>query len=185
MIIAYTFFNELLGFFIRYTEGFAFFSESTTDNDILFNIYTLVFFGYFYFTYLRLIQTSKYRRIIGILIAVAVITFLLNAIFLNPLTTNLFYATCVCSWVLVGIIYLYFKEKEDWRWSIEKYNLMSWVSIGLGVFYFFLPVLFLIGFLNFDFWEKYNLRTTLKILIILMYTLFCIGFVISRRRAFR
>ena len=185
IIIAYIFFNELLGFFIRYTDKFAFFSERTTDNDILFNLYTLVFFGYFYFVYYRLVQ-NKFKSIIKWLALFALSAFIVNGFFLNPLTTNLFYATCICSWILVTIIGIYFRSgKDDRQWTSEKYNLMFWVSFGLALFHFFFPILFLIGFLKHTIWIEYNLIRVLKILIVVMYSIFCVGLIISRRRAFR
>lgn len=186
IIIAYTFFNELLGLFIRYTDTFAFFNESSSDNDILFNLYTLIFFGYFYFTYWKIIANKASKDIIRILALVAAISFLINALFSNPLKVNLFYATSICSWVLLVIIGLYFKHlSPNWNWQREKYNLMVWTSIGLGIFYAMLPILFLVGFLEFELWQKYNLRELLKVLIVLMNAIFIIGFLISRRRAFR
>ncbi|BFP42187.1 hypothetical protein FGF1_30320 [Flavobacteriaceae bacterium GF1] len=186
IIIAYTFFNELLGYYIRYNEGFAFFSKYTSANDLIYNIYTVVFFGYFYHVYWKLIQLDKQKKIVAGLSVIAVIGLLINGFFLNPLTTNLFYATCLCSWILVIIIGMYFKSrKNDWLWASERFNLMFWVSSGLAVFHFFLPILFLIGFLKHSAWIEYDLRTVVRILIVIMYASFCLGFVISRRRAFR
>ena len=47
IIIAYTFFNELLGYFIRYTDDFAFLSTETKNNEIIYNLYQLIFFIFF------------------------------------------------------------------------------------------------------------------------------------------
>ncbi|MEM6540217.1 MAG: hypothetical protein AAF634_03605, partial [Bacteroidota bacterium] len=49
LIIAYTFFNELLGNVIRYNENFAFRTESTDSNQIIYNIYIIIFFLFFFF----------------------------------------------------------------------------------------------------------------------------------------
>ncbi|AKA34320.1 hypothetical protein VC82_654 [Flagellimonas lutaonensis] len=187
IIIAYTFFNELLGYFIRYKETFAFFSDSNLQfaNDIIYNIYYVVFFCFFYFLYWKIVNKPKLKKWISWSAYFVLLAYIVNSFIYNPLTFNLFYAHSIGSWVLVFCILLYFGNLPNWKWDRDKYNLMIWVSIGLCVFYSFYPPLLLIGFLKTEIWQQYHLRTVLRILIVIMYFLFCIGFVISRRRAFK
>lgn len=188
MIIAYTFFNELLGHFIRFSDNFALFANRTADNDIILNIYSVVFFNYFYFVYWKVISNINYRIVVKYLAISVLFAHILSCFYQNPLVLPLFYAISYASVILVICVILYFLDLTTTRkfsWALEKRNLMFWVSIGLGVFYFFFPIIYLTGYMDFDTWQKYNFRTILKILIILMYSIFSIGFVKSTRRAFR
>ena len=186
LIIAYTFFNELLGNFIRYNENFAFFPKTTNSNQIIYNIYIVIFFSYFFSTFYTLISNKIFKVIIGIASFITLLSYIINSFYQNPLKSDLIYSNAIGSWTLLICCTLYFLGlKPSFQWQSDKYNLMVWIAFGLIVFYLFFPHLFLVGYSRLDLWEKYNLRTILKILIVIMYTFFCIGFIISRRRAFR
>ena len=185
VIIAYTFFNELLGYFIRYSENFAFFNEFTSANDLIYNIYALIFFGYFYFVYVKLISKVKHKRLVKAFSILVFVVFFINAIFMNPLRISLYYALSLASFVLAFTIVLYFKSRNEWRWKLERHNLVTWVSIGLFFFYLIFPFFYLIGYLKPQVWYEYNLQIILRINIVIMNILFCIGFIVSHRRAFR
>ena len=66
IIIAYTLFNEVLGHMIRYSESFSLFTKEGWENvnDIIYNIYSPIFFGYFYFVYWQLNSSARYKQII-------------------------------------------------------------------------------------------------------------------------
>lgn len=185
MLIAYTFFNELLGYFIRYSEDFAFFNNRQFANDIIYNVYDVVFFSFFYFLYWKLIQRADFKNTVKYLGITVLMAFIISCFFQNPLIMALFYATSYASVVLVICIILYQSGKEKTVPSQEKYNLMNWVSLGLIIFYSIFPVIFLIGFLKHDIWVEYELGLVHKVLIIIMYVIFSMGFIVSRRRAFR
>lgn len=185
LLIAYTFFNELLGYFIRYTDGFSFFSEDKylNANDIIYNVYSLIFFGFFYYLYWRLSKEYKHWILYCSLFALA--SFVVSSFFQNPFLQSLFYANCIGSWILLLFIILYLKElRPNLEWALQKHNLMFWVSLGLGVFYLFFPIIYLIGFLNYELWQTLHLRMVLRILIVVMYGLFIIGFIRGQRRFF-
>ena len=186
LLIAYTFFNELLGYFIRYTSGFSFFPEEEylNANDIIYNIYALVFFSFFYFLYWKLSKRRKNWILCGSVLVL--FSFILNCFYQNPFLQSLYYSISLASLFLLTIVILYFFDsKSNLKWLLQKHNLMFWVSLGLGVFYLFFPVIYLIGFKNYELWQQLHLRTLLRILIVVMYVFFSIGFIISRRRAFR
>lgn len=186
IIIAYTFFNELLGYFIKYSDNFAFSSSESYNNEIIYNIYMLVFFGFFYNTYWKLISNKKYKRGIVYISILGMIGLMVNSIFYNPISWLLYYAWSIASIGLLICIALYKIDKgESWKWQFDRFNLMTWVSIGLILFYTFFPFIFIIGYDYVELFDKLYLRTVLRILIVIMYTLFCIGFIKSRRRAFR
>lgn len=186
IIIAYTFFNELLGYFIRYTDTFAFFSSESYNNEIIYNLYMLVFFGFFYHIYWILISNKKFKKGIVYISILGLISFAINSYFYNPINWLLYYTWSLASIGLLICIVLYWIDKrENWKWKYERFNLMTWVSIGLFLFYIFFPIIFIIGYDYVQLFEKLHLRTVLRILIVIMYLLFCIGFVKSHRRAFR
>jgi len=188
MLIAYTFFNELLGYCIRYLDDFAFYESVIFANDIIYNIYDIIFYGYFYLLYWRLIDSKKYKNIIVSLSISVLVIYMVSAFFQDPRMISLFYGTIYGSFVLVTIIILYFDhhmKTSYWTWKREKYNLVVWVSLGLLFFYSILPFLFLIGYLNNAVWEAYHLRELIRILIIVTYTIFCKGLLTSGRMYFR
>ncbi|NKI33081.1 hypothetical protein [Croceivirga thetidis] len=188
MIIAYTLFNELLGYFVRNYDDFAFFSDNISANDLIYNFYDLVIYSYFYFLYWRLVDNKVARKWIKILSISVLISYIISSFYQNPLKMSLFYATCYGSLIIAICVIFYFANRiksGGWNWNWEKYNLMTWVSIGLFVFYLLFPIIYLIGFLRYDLWQKFNLQTTLLILITCMYISFSIGFLKSSRRFFR
>lgn len=186
IIIVYTFFNELLGTFIRFNESFAFYSEQTDTNQIIYNVYIVIFFFFFFFVYRRTITRQIFKKIILRAGIITLLAYVVNSFFQSPITHDLIYANVIGSISLLLCCILYFIDlNPPFQWKRDKYNLMIWVSLGLFLFYLFFPYLLIIGYLRFDIWQQYDLRTVLRILIVLMYSLFCIGFIISRRRAFR
>lgn len=186
-LLAYTLLNEILGYFIRYYSDFSFFSniQDTGYNDIIYNIYDLIFFPFFFYVYWNLVKNRKYKNWIRTTSILAMLSYLISCFFQNPLDTTLFYANAIASWTLLFIIYLYFNDKYKSNLPIiQPYNLMFWISIGLLVFHLIAPILFVIGYLEYQVWTEYSLRTVLYILIILMHLSFCIGFFVSRKKAF-
>jgi hypothetical protein len=97
----------------------------------------------------------------------------------------LYYADCVGCLVTIMVILLHYKEIQKTNGGLNKYNLMVWIGSGLLVFNLFFPFYILNGYLNVEFYLKYHLRQLLWGVICIMYGLFIIGFMISKRSAFR
>ncbi len=188
VLIAYTFFTELLGYFIKYHENFQFFSDERYNwhNVIIYNIYQVVVFSFFYWVYWKTVVKSEHKTWIKYGAIITLAAYLVSLFFQDPFHTNLYYADLVGSMVLLFTIYLYAREKKEDKSPYPlRQNLLFWVSLGLAVFYLFFPFIFLIGYLEYEIWAQYNFQTILVILIVLMYSLFIIGFILGRRRAFR
>lgn len=188
ILLAYIFLNELLGYCVRYTDYFSFFTktEYLNANDLIYNLYTLIFFGYFYFLYWKLVKLKKFKNWIFIGASIVSIVFVVSAIFQNPFRISLYYASGIASWVLFFCTILYFAElKSTWQWKTLKGNLMFWISLGIAVFHLFFPFIYITGYLNYDIWQEYNLQSILRILIIIMYSVFCIGFIVCRKNSVR
>ncbi len=187
MLIAYTFFNELLGTLVRTYPSFSFFKNLSYSsyNQIIYNIYFVIFLIFFYSVYWQLISDKSYKKYVKLISFISIFSFVISCIFQNPFETDLFYSVSIGSWVLVLFIGLYFIDKHKRNKKlVQPNNLVFWLSIALLVFYSIFPILFLVGYLDYYTWEKYSLRTVLKILIIVMYGLIIIGFVKGKRRAF-
>lgn len=150
-----------------------------------YNIYAIIFFYYFYYVYWQLITNPKYKKWIIYGTIITFCSYAVSTIFQNPLDTNLYYALGVGSYVLVFCIGLYFKEKMDKSNSTIQHNLMFWVSISLFIFYSIFPILYVIGYTDYQTWINYGLRSVLKLLIVIKYTLLIIGFLKGRKLAFR
>ncbi|MEH6769201.1 hypothetical protein [Maribacter arcticus] len=188
IIIAYTFLNEVLGYLVRTYDEISFFQnvKYSNFNDVIYNIYAIIFFCFFYFVYRQLIHNRSYKKWIIISTIISLLAYLTSTIFQNPLETNLYYALAISSWLLVFCVILYFKDKVQQQEDlIQKHNLMFWVSIALIIFYSVFPIIYVIGYTDYDTWTKYELRSVLRVLIVIMYSLFIFGFIKGRRLAFR
>jgi|TARA_R110002126_G_scaffold43426_2_gene124449 hypothetical protein len=188
IIIAYTFFNEILGYLVRTNEEISFFQnvEYSNFNDVIYNIYAIIFFCFFYFVYRQLVHNPRYKKWIVISTVISLLAYLISSIFQNPIETNLYYALAISSWLLVFCVILYFRDKVQQQEDLfQKHNLMFWVSIALLVFYSIFPVLYVIGYTDYETWMKYELKSVLRVLIVIMYSLFIFGFLKARRLAFR
>jgi len=59
------------------------------------------------------------------------------------------------------------------------------ISLALLLFYSIFPVIYIIGYTDYDTWLKYELRSVLNKLIVIMYNRFIFGLLKGRRLAFR
>jgi len=187
IILAYTLLNEILGYFLLYYPSFRVFLdfEDSQTNHIIYNIFDLIFFPYFYYVYWSLISNLRFKKFIAIGGVLMLCAYLVNAYFQNPMNYGLYHAYAIACLILVVCIFLYFREKYEQNQVIwRKYNLASWVSLGLLTLYTFSPLLLLIGYYDSRTWYDFNFQFVLHSLIILMNIFFIIGFIISRKRAF-
>lgn len=187
LIIAYTLVNELLGVMVKTYPDFSFFDDIkySEHNDIIYNLYSIIFFGFFFIVYMRIVRNTKYKKWIKYIALFVLATYILSCFFQNPINTNLFYAHAIGSWGLLAGITLYFLDKKTTNtFFYQPLNLVFWISMGLIIFYSVFPFLFLIGYLNYELWEHYHFRTVLRVLIVLMYSSFIIGLIKGRRSAF-
>lgn len=188
IIIAYTFFNEIVGYLVRNYDDISFITnlKYRNVNEIIYNIYAAIFFAFFYHVYWRLTVNKALKTYIKIGSFVTVLAFLISLIFQNPMKTNLFYAIAIGSWILVFCIILNYIDKTILQQKLlQPYNLMFWVSLSLLIFYSIFPILFIIGYTDYNTWVEYELRTVLRVLIMVMYSLLIIGFLKARKMAFQ
>ena len=187
MLIIYTFFTEVLGYFIKYYNEFVFFSDGryAWHNVIIYNIYQIVFFIFFFEVYRKVLQSQSLKKQIRYLSFVCVLSYIINAIVYNPLHQQMTYAHIIGSGMMVYILIIYFREKyiEDTPYPL-KFNLMFWLSSGLTIFYTFFPIILIIYLLKLNIGIQIYFRPILLTSIALMYGLIIIGLVIGKRKAF-
>lgn len=188
VFIAYTFFTEILGYFIKFHEGFQFFSDErySWDNVIIYNVYSIISFFFFFYIYWTTLKKTKHKKWVKLGAMVSATGYVMSMFFQDPFHINLYYADIVASlFLLLGIVF-YFKEKKEEKDAYPmKQNLLFWTSLGLFIFHVFFPFIFLASYKTPIFYFKYHLHECLIILIIIMNSLFAIGFIFGKRKAFR
>lgn len=185
--MAYTFFNELLGYFITTYEEFTFFKESAYSwhNVAIYNLYGVLVFSFFSWVYYQVLKKNSHKNTVSWGSLAILASYFISSFFQDPLHTGLFYSEALSSFFLVYVILLYFKERKWINGGFtNKRNLIFWVSSGLLLFHIFFPFLYVTGFLKPDIWIEYHFRDILKILVFLSYSFFLVGLILSQRKAF-
>lgn len=186
ILIAYTFFSELLGGIIAKNENFQliFGYEHVNHNSVLYNLYHLCFFLFFTYVYWHVTENTKQKQILFYGGIVFVIVNLGNSLFQNPLVESLIVAYLFGIILLLYAVGFYFKETlMKFQLSTLRNSLLFWVSIGLFIFhitYFPLKII-----REYDYYYYAPFRQFHLIMIVVMYVIFCFGFIFSKRRAFR
>lgn len=184
IFLAYTFFNELLGYLIYNFEDFQLiyqpaYSQST---GLIYNIYYFFFFSYFLKVYYDLLIHLKFRRLIGYLFLVFIILNVVNSYYSNPLKESLVFAFVFGCVSISVLAFIHLKEiYTTQNITLRKHNLAYWISLGIIIFH--LPYsalkLFRVYYVNLYSPHLHYL------LIVFMYLLFSIGFFKCSRKAFR
>ena len=188
MLIIYTFFTELLGYFIKYSDDFQFFSDEryAWHNVVIYNVYQLVFFLFFFGVYRKVLKKKSAKKWVLYMSILCFLTYLTNAIFYNPLHNQTTYAHIVGSLMLVFVIVQYLIEKyHEENLQPLKFNLMFWISIGLLIFYTSFSIILIFPILKVNIGIQVYFRPVLVSSIALMYGLIIIGLLVGKRKAFR
>ena len=188
MLIIYTFFTEVLGYFIKFSDQFQFFSDDryTWHNVVIFNAYQLVFFLFFFEVYRKLLHNTKIKRWVLYLSIVCVIAYLVNAFLYNPLHNQMTYAHIIGSLMMLFILAKYFIEKyREENPQPLKFNVMFWISIGLLAFYTTFPAMLIAYKMKVSLQIQAYFRPVLVTSILLMYGFIIFGLLVGKRKAFR
>jgi len=181
IIFFYTFLSEFLGLLIR-DYGFNLLNNEfyAGNNSLSANIYHIVFYLFFFSIYYFFLERRRDKKIVVAWIVIFVIASLYNIYKDSFLTLGQVYAYVAGG---IGIIFccaLYFIQNKilKGKWCIKR-DLLSWISLGLLVFYVvYIPIKImkhywaLIG----EFSNPWSRRIHLSVLIF-MYVCFIIGFV--------
>ena len=186
ILIAYTFFNELLGWAIKHYNDYqiVFIQKFSYYNILIYHIYYYIFFIYFLSVYISVFKNEQLKKWGRIGILLFIITSIANAIYLNPLLKPQIFSFVCGSILLISstVIHLIqlIRESDSRK---PKFNLLFWTSLGLLIYHvFYLPLKILRHYDIYTYLKFQNLHIAL---IFLMYILFCIGFILGKRAAFR
>lgn len=175
ILIGYALLSELLGLFIRDFESIQIVSveEYSYANNLVFNIYDIVFFLYFFYVYWKILKIKKHRSLViyGVFIY-------LGSCIINPFLQDFtifaqIYASTTGSFLLVTYIFLYFFE--CYKGLQRKDDLLLWLSLGLLIFNLFFPFIMIIGEHDYSLYLLLHLRQVHYALITAMYSCIIIG----------
>lgn len=186
IIIAYTFFSELLGGLVANNENFqlVFGYDQTNHRHIIYNIYHLCFFLFFFYVFWKSISNINHKKIIKYGSFIFILLYVLNSFIQNPIINSLVYAYLFGVILLIYCTLIYFwKTLRENSFELLKYSLLFWVSLGLFIFHItYFPLKIIKEFYS-------SLYTTFRqfhlMMIVVMYVIFSIGFIVSKRKAFR
>lgn len=181
IIFFYTFLSETLGLLIR-DYGFNLLIDDlyTGNNSLTANIYHIVFYLFFFSVYYFFLESRRDKKVVVAWIIFFVIVSLFNIYKESFLTFSQVYAYVAGGLGIICCCVLYFMQNKRLKskWCIKK-DLLSWISLGLLVFYIvYIPIKImkqywvLIGE-DSDPWSK---RIHLAV-IIFMYVCFILGLV--------
>ena len=177
ILIGYALLSELLGLFIRDFESIQIVSveEYSYANNLVFNIYDIIFFLYFFYVYWKILKIKKHRSLViyGVFIY-------LGSCIINPFLQEFtifaqIYASTTGSFLLVIYILLYFFE--CYKGLQRKDDLLQWLSLGLLIFNLFFPFIMIIGEHDYSLYLLLHLRKVHHVLITAMYICIIIGFI--------
>ena len=148
---------------------------------MIFNIFDIAFFLYFYFIFWNILSSSKFKKWTKYGAILFIISSIINPFFHDFVLYPQLLATSVGSMILIGCILLYFKELRTNAYTPNVHNLLFWISIGLLIFYSLYPFILLVGYFNYELYQKFHMHQIHHVLIAAMYSCFIIGFLLMQR----
>ena len=181
ILLFYTFLSELLGMIIRDTDIDLFVNELYANNNMLiFNIYYIISFLFFLVIYYLYLTRPRHKKTVLILIIIFAVTALVNAFYQSFLMITQVYTYVAGGLGMIICTALYFIEnKTDRNQWFQQKDLLSWISLGMFIFYLvYTPIKILkqywlmIG----EYYPLWSRRLHL-IVLIFMYVSFIMGFI--------
>jgi hypothetical protein len=181
VLLMYTLVTEIWGVLIKYYDHFDLFLDDFFQNYnwLIYNIYNIVFYLYFYYVFWYYLRKKGQKLVIAFGTAFLIIISIINAYWHNFLLESQFYAYIAGALLLITAVLFYFTQQasEHQQW-FHRDELLSWVSVGLLLFY--------LGYLPIKVIRYYNalyvindspfIRRIHLFLILLMYGCFIVGF---------
>ncbi len=184
ILFLYTFLNELLGHLIASDEYIALIFSDLADNNIIYNVYTIISYLYFFYIFRSFSRDDSFRKNIVygglIFLTSCVINVFFQSFTTNSQTWAYVVGACILLYCTVSYLWHFFSIPEKFT---LKQNIIFWISLGITLFYLgYLPIKIL-RFYNPP--NLYNESPVVKImhlsLIFVTYTIFIVGFIRMRR----
>lgn len=187
ILLMYTFLNEVLGKIIFLNEDISLvLGPIFYNNWIIYNIYNLIFYLYFYYIFRNYIKNEQDRKLILAGGIILLITSVINVFFQDFTYESQVYAYILGGVFLIICVILHARQQYQikGKW-FNQYNLLSWISLGLLVFYCgYIPIKIirhynaLVGI-----YESPAIRIIHIVLILFMNVCFILGFLKMRRKS--
>ncbi|MDT7827714.1 hypothetical protein RQM65_03415 [Pricia sp. S334] len=182
ILFLYTFLNELLGYLITIDEDIALVFSDLTDNSVIYNVYSIISYLYYLYIFWSCSKNQAFRNnvLYGSLIFLisCVVNVFVQSFSSGPQTLSYLVGGCILLYCTLSYLRSFFVLPQEFQ---LKQNLLFWFSLGLSIFYIgYLPIKILRFFSN-EFVVSTTVRNIHLSLIILMYTLFIVGFIKMRR----
>lgn len=178
LILLFTILTEFFGGYLKVVYGHLF------SNVILFNVYYLIYFSFFFYLFMRMIEERRFKRYIKICIVVFWIFYLSDLVF-----TDIFEESFSRSYIagagglIFCIILYYISILQSSLVLIIKNDLLFWISVGLFLFYIgYIPIKIIKSW-YYQYDNFFQLLLIIQFfLIIVMYSFFLIGFLWMKKR---
>jgi len=183
ILIGYTLITEILGFLIREydTIQLVYLDGHSSYNNLIFNIFDIVFFLYFFYVFCSTIDNKKFKKVIKIGGMLFILGSLINPFFQDFVVFPQILASSIGSIVLILSILFYLTSLRSIAQYPNNQELLFWVSLGLLVFHTFYPFILLLGYFDYELYQKLHIRIIHHALIAVMYSCFILGFIFMRR----
>tara|TARA_R110000868_G_scaffold47637_2_gene155858 strand:- start:223 stop:921 length:699 start_codon:yes stop_codon:yes gene_type:complete len=184
ILLLYTLLTEYLGGLIRKGEiDNPFFIPTEAylkNNTLIYNIYTIIFFSYFYYVFWKHLKNKDYKKWVLFTAIGFSITCLINLIFQRFDMDSQMIAYLYGAISLLAFICLYLEENlSNFKHTTISKKLLLWISLGLLLFFIgYIPIKITYKFMDYDDMDfYYTLRRIHLSLIFIMYTFFSYGFI--------
>ena len=187
ILLMYTFLNEVLGKIIYVFEDVSLvLGPIFYNNWIIYNIYNLIFYLYFYFTFHNYIKNERDRKLIRSGGIVLLVVSVVNAFFQDFTYESQVYAYVIGGIFLIICVLLHAKQQKQIKGQwFDQYNLLSWLGLGILVFYVgYLPIKIMRYYYALEgIYENPGVRLVHITLILAMNVCFILGFIKMRRKS--
>jgi len=178
LILLFTVVTEFFGGYIKLYSGFS--------NVILFNIYYLLYFSFFFYVFMKVIEEKRFKNYIKICIGVFWLIYI-SDLFLTDIMQESFTRAYIAGagGLIFCIILYYITILQSSLVLIIKNDLLFWISVGLFLFFIgYIPIKIIKSwFFSVQIEGFFLLLLIIQFsLIIVMYSFFLIGFLWMKRR---
>tara|TARA_R110002051_G_scaffold149955_1_gene222561 strand:- start:822 stop:1517 length:696 start_codon:yes stop_codon:yes gene_type:complete len=183
VLLLYTLLTEYLGGLIRKGDIDNPFFISTVylkNNTLIYNIYSIIFFSYFYYVFWKHLKNKDYKKWILFAAVGFSISCLINLIFQRFDMDSQLIAYLYGAISLLAFICLYLEENlSKYKHTTIQRKLLLWISLGLLLFFTgYIPIKITYKFMDYDDMNfYYTLRRIHLSLVFIMYSCFSYGFI--------
>ncbi len=179
ILFSYTLLMEILGALIRDFENFQLIYQEEYEayNSIIYNIFDVVWYGYFFRIFWLTVKSEKAKKIIVWGTVALVIASLVNPFIQNVMIRPQNFAIVIGSCLLVYCSVQYIIEvKKGSSKVLKSRNLLFWLGAGNIIFHSFYPWAMLLLEYDYNTYRTANLYSWHMAALSMMYACFILGY---------